>query len=355
MESLTSQAYELANTKVPVLSRRKYETDPFGYTVREIVYEPAKLFDHQMYNIEQTRSLGSDWIPFLEPWHGVGIYADAFGSETGWPEDDYPWTEPFIERIDEVYSLGTPVAGKSPLMERVLGTIEYFKSQTDGQVPISMTDTQSPMNTASLIVRTEELLTACYTNPDAVHHLLDQITELMIEFSRMQLKLIGPNAVRPGHIFPGGGRRGISVSDDNCSMVSAEIYRAFFLPYFNRLSRAFDGIYLHSCGNFSQNLEAMLEIEGLLGVNMHTGQGDMDPALAKKRLGGKCVVWGDVGIKWEQTHSSLEEFFTEYYLPGYLGDGEVRGVMVEAPPVEDMGQRREMVAWTRERVEELVD
>jgi hypothetical protein len=354
MQSLTAQAYELNNTAVPVLSRRKYESDPFGHTVRDIVYEPARLFDHQMYNIEQTSTLGSDWIPFLEPWHGVGIYADAFGSQTSWPEDDYPWTEPFLENIDEVYRLRIPVAGQSPLMERVLRTIEYFKAQSNGQIPISLTDTQSPMNTASLIVRTEELLTACYTNPEAVHHLLDHITDLIIEFSRMQLEVIGPNAAVPGHIFPGGGRRGISISDDNCSMVSGAIYRRFFVPYFNRISRAFEGIYLHSCGNFSQHLEAMQEIEGFLGVNMHTGMGDMDPGLVKKHLGGKCVVWGDVGIKWQQTHASLEEFFTEYYLPGYLGDGEVRGVMVEAPPVEDMSQRREMVAWTREAIERLL-
>ena len=187
MSNLVQQTYELSNRVVPVLSRRKYESDPFGYTVRDIVYEPAKLFDHQMYNVEQTLSLGSDWIPYLEPWHGVGIYADAFGSQTTWPVDDYPWTEPFIENIEEVYRLKKPAAEESPLMQRVLGTIEYFKQQSDGRVPISMTDTQSPMNTASLVVRTEELLTSCYTNPRAVHHLLDLITDLVVEFSRMQL------------------------------------------------------------------------------------------------------------------------------------------------------------------------
>jgi uroporphyrinogen-III decarboxylase len=348
------QTYELSNRVVPVLSRRKYESDPFGYTIRDIVYEPAKVFDHQMYNIEQTLSLDSDWSPFLEPWLGVGIYADAFGSQTTWPVDDYPWTEPFIENIDEVFRLKMPAPGESPLMERVLRTIEYFKEQNGGGVPISMTDTQSPMNTASLIVRTEELLTACYTNPEAVHHLLDQITDLIIEFSKIQLEVIGSVVALPGHLFPAAGHRGISISDDNCSMVSADIYRQYFVPYFNRLARAFDGIYLHSCGDFSQNLEAMLEIEGLLGVNMHTGQGDMDPALVKKYLGGKCVVWGDVGIMWAQTHASLEEYFEQYYLPGYLADGEMRGVMVEAPPVEDMARRREMVAWTRESVGRLI-
>ncbi|MCK5008773.1 MAG: hypothetical protein KAR73_15370, partial [Spirochaetales bacterium] len=202
---------------MPVVSRRKYETDPYGFTIKDIVTDSEKMLEHQMYNIEQTLRLDSDWVPFLEPWHGVGIYADAFGSKTSWPEDD-----------------------------------------------------------SSLIVRTEELLTGCYTHPEAVHHLLELITDLIIDFSKIQLEQIGENKAIPGHLFPAGGSRGISVSDDNCSMVSPDIYRRFFVPYFSRISRAFGGIYLHSCGDFSQNLDSMLEIEGLLGVNMHIGPGDMD-------------------------------------------------------------------------------
>jgi len=197
-------------------------------------------------------------------------------------------------------------------------------------------------------------LTSCYTNPAAVHYLLNLITQSIIDFSKMQLQVIGGSAAVPGHLYPAGGDRGISISDDNCCMVSAEIYREFFIPYFNRISEAFNGIYLHSCGDFSQNLEAMLEIEGLLGINMHTAVGDMDPGLTKKKLGGKCLIWADVGMKWQQQYPTLEEFFTEYYLKGLLEDGLTEGIMVEAPPVEDMIHRKEMVSWTREKIAELI-
>jgi len=354
MQELIESTYELANRMVPVVSRRKFETDPYGFTIKDIVTDSEKMLEHQMYNIEQTLRLDSDWVPFLEPWHGVGIYADAFGSETSWPEDDYPWTETFMEDISQVYNLKPAVAGESPLMEKVLKTIEYFKANTGGRIPIALTDTQSPMNTASLIVRTEELLMSCYTHPEAVHHLLDLITDLIINFSKMQLEQIGENKAIPGHLFPAGGSRGISVSDDNCSMVSPDIYRRFFVPYFSRISRAFGGIYLHSCGGFSQNLDSMLDIEGLLGVNMHIGPGDMDPFTAKEKLGGKCLLWADVGIKWQEQYPTLPEFFTEHYLPGLLDGGEVRGLIVEAPPVEDMDRRKELVAWTREKVSALI-
>ncbi len=171
MQELIECTYELVNRTVPVVSRRKYETDPYGFTIKDIVTDSEKMLEHQMYNIEQTLRLDSDWVPFLEPWHGVGIYADAFGSKTSWPEDD-----------------------------------------------------------SSLIVRTEELLTGCYTHPEAVHHLLELITDLIIDFSKIQLEQIGENKAIPGHLFPAGGSRGISVSDDNCSMVSPDIYRRFLSP-----------------------------------------------------------------------------------------------------------------------------
>ncbi|KKK75916.1 hypothetical protein LCGC14_2868930 [marine sediment metagenome] len=93
------------------------------------------MLEHQLYNVEQTLRLDSEWVPFLEPWHCVGLYADAFGSETSWPQDDYPWSEPCIEDISQVYKLKPDLAGESPLMEMVSALIGEqcgLKRFTDG-------------------------------------------------------------------------------------------------------------------------------------------------------------------------------------------------------------------------------
>ena len=29
----------------------------------------------------------NDWIPYLEPWRGVGVYAEAFGRPFEWDDD----------------------------------------------------------------------------------------------------------------------------------------------------------------------------------------------------------------------------------------------------------------------------
>ena len=353
MKEHVVQAYDLGATEVPVLARRKDADDPFGYSIHDIVWHPERMLKHQMYNIEQTSLLGSDWVPFLEPWHGVGIYADAFGATTSWPEDDYPWTEPVFTEIGQVHGLTAPAPGSSALMEKVLETIRFFRREAGPSMPIALTDTQSPMNSASMIVPTDELLAACYTDPDAVHHLLGLVTDLIISFSRMQAEAIGGSIAMPGHLFPAGASRGISISDDNACMVSPDIYRAFFVPYLGRISRAFGGLYLHACGNFAHNLEAMLEIEGLRGINMHIGPGDMDPRAASRALAGRCALWADVGIRWQQMSPTVEEFFDNHYLPGLLTSGTCAGIMVEAPPAGDPIRRRQLVEWTRTRVRQI--
>jgi uroporphyrinogen-III decarboxylase len=353
-------AYQLINTDIPVLTRRKETINPMNYTIKEIVYDPIKALDYQLYNIEQTRALDSDWEPFLEPWHGVGIYADAFGSETSWPEDDYPWTEPFINNISEINKLEPKKIENSPLMEKVLNTIFLFKEKTNGKIPISLTDTQSPLDTASLIVRTDELLVGLYTNPKIIHKLLNQITSLIITFSKMQLDIIGENVALPGHLFPYGAKKGIAISDDLAAMVSPEIYREFFVPYLSEISKEFGGLYLHSCGNFQHNLEAILEIDGLLGINMHIGEGDMDPLKAKKTIAGQCALWADVGLKWQKIEPTIEDFFRKYYLPGLLANGNTKGIMVEGPGeytklVDDVNKRRKLVEWTRNLIIEILN
>lgn len=354
MKKIVPEAYRLQNHSVPVLAVRKRENSPFDYSIRDIVFDSKKMYEHQIYNIEQTELYDSDWIPYLKPWHGVGIYADAFGSATSWPEDDYPWTEPFIEDISEVYSLKPDAPGESPLMEKVLETIRYYKERSHGDISIALTDTQSPFNTASLIVRTDTLLIACYDNPDAVHHLLSLITDLTIEFTRVQIKEIGTNIALPGHIFPAGAEQGISVSDDNNTMISADMYDEFILPYMNRISDAFGGIYIHSCGNFTNNLDSWKKVEGLLGVNMHIGAGDMEPYSVKQKLGGTCAIWADVGMKWMELYESIDIYFEKHYLHGLLSDGEMKGVMVEAPKSDDLLEQKEMVSWTREKIEEIL-
>ncbi len=212
--------------------------------------------------------LANDWsdnLPYLEPWIGTGVFANAFGSPYYWREGEAPHAEYVYHKIDELADITPPLWQASEVMRMVLDAIDALKDATDGQIPICLTDTQSPYDTATLILDASEFFTACYTAPEIVHRFLHMITDLIIEFSQIQAQRIGSDLwARPGHLIPSiPGLPGIAVSDDNLAVASPRINRDFSLPYLARIGEAFDGIAVHSCGTYVHSMP-------MLSHNPHT-------------------------------------------------------------------------------------
>ncbi|MHB8280476.1 MAG: uroporphyrinogen decarboxylase family protein, partial [Candidatus Humimicrobiaceae bacterium] len=235
-------------------------------------------FKAQMESIEETLRTKTDWAPFLEPWHGTGVYAEAFGSPYFWKENDFPWTNFAIHSIEEAKKIKKPDWKKSEIMNLVLESIRYFKKRVGENIPISLTDTQSPLDTAMLIWETNSFFEACYDAPEVVHHLLNVVTELIIEFSLVQIREIGHNIARPGHnavlTRPWGKATGIGISDDFLVTVSPKFYNEFSRPYNEKIAEALGGAVIHSCGVWSQDIiSEVLRTKGIMGVELAISEG----------------------------------------------------------------------------------
>jgi len=190
-------------------------------------------------------------MTYLEPWHGVGLYAAAFGCEYEWSDHISPQTRAIYQTIDEVENLKYPSMNDCEIMNFILDSIRYFKEQTGGQIDITITDTQSPNDNASLILDSCEFFIATITEPERIERFMNQITDLTIEFTEKQFEVIGDCLTRPGHImYSSREMPGISISDDNMAVISPASYEASALPYNNRLSEHFGGISIHTCGDF---------------------------------------------------------------------------------------------------------
>ncbi|NLF38927.1 hypothetical protein GX586_05740, partial [bacterium] len=221
---------------------------------------PRESLECQLDAITRNMGFASAYVPFLEPWFGVGVFANAFGCEYVWTDGQSPQTHYIIFSEEEAAKLTKPDLEASPVMRLVLDAIAYFLEETRGEIPIACTDTQSPFDTATLIWEVNSFFTAMYTAPEVVHHVLNLITECVIEFTQRQLDLIGAAAARPGHIMLSAtGCPGMSISDDNIVMVSPETYAEFSVPYNERIAAAFGGLAIHSCGNFERQLPALLK------------------------------------------------------------------------------------------------
>ncbi len=207
----------------------------------------------------------SDMVfPHLQPWYGVGIYATAFGAHYIWNENYCPQVRPIFSRTEEIEHIEKPAIENSAPMREVLERIQWYRDVTNDQLPICLTDTQSPHDTASLLMETNNFFMECSCAHEKYENFLHAITDLIIEFSEKQMEVIGPRLSLPGHqMLCNQHFKGISISDDNMVMLSPQTYAATSLPYLQKIAAHFGGIAVHSCGNVTHNIPNLLKIEGL--------------------------------------------------------------------------------------------
>jgi len=210
----------------------------------------------------------SDELPHLQAWFGTGVYANAFGCEYLWRQGEAPDTHVRYPRIEDVRGLERPDWRRSPVMAMVLECIDVLKERTRGRFPIALTDTQSPCDTATLVLDTSEFFTACYTEEQTVDALLATISDLIVEFSREQARHIGEGLVsRPGHVIPSlATLGGITLSDDNLAVSSPAVNERFSLRYDQRIADALGGVAIHSCGVWDHTMK-LLPGRGVMAVD----------------------------------------------------------------------------------------
>lgn len=244
-----------------------------------------KSLETQLDFLASYLELKSDFIfSYLEPWHGVGVYASAFGCPLYWSDHADPQTHPIYMTEEEVAHFKAPDIDHCDVMHMVLDTIDYFRQQTGDMLDISLTDTQSPNDNASLIVDTCEFFVLSVTEPEALHPLMQAITDTMIQFSEMQMERLGPTLTSPGHLMLSSkGFKGISLSDDNMAVISPDSYANTALPYNQQLARHFGGLAIHTCGSFAHTANLLLQTEGLKMVDCAIGKFvDPNPNSPKK-------------------------------------------------------------------------
>lgn len=313
--------------QIPVVARASV---PHGYSIRQIALDPECMLRFQLQNITATSYLDTDYVPYLEPWICVPILVEPFGVKIKFMENEWPSCYHMIhDDPEDVYKLKCPKPWESPLWKKLREIIEYFQKETDGRIPITATDPQSPFTNASLLWDTSEFFMACYTNPKEVHYLMRLLTDQFIEYYEAQMKLI-ENPAFPGHVFPlGETGMGISISDDNCVMISPEIFEEFNLPYLSEISEHFNGLYYHSCGKYDHMIDSILKIPKLRAVNWHTGPYEMGKSSLAK-IHGKCAVFTGPSLNetgWRGKRPPIEEAFETHYIPEAMACGG-RGVIL---------------------------
>ncbi len=326
-QKLISSVFEFNGGKTPyVIYDANYwlfgearERIPLDYCSED----PASMVRYQQTKIDRHMKTYADaYIPFLMPWYGTGVLASGFGIKVIHQDYMDPAVDmPTIQNIEQLKDLKKPDPEKDGLMPRVLNTIRYMKKHTD--LPVGVTDCQGVLTTALQIVGYEKMIYWMHDYPNQVHDLLGMITDVLIDWVKIQKKAAGQamedDAYVLGVKIP-AGYGGVWFSDDDAVIFGPELYKEFIVPCNSRLLKAFGGGAIHYCGNANQHLGNYLYTEGLTAVhNMCID--DLDGAAkAKKAFTEKGIVYitADFNLSAERIDGYYQELFRKMDTRGLI-------------------------------------
>ncbi|MBN1133054.1 MAG: hypothetical protein JXR52_13035 [Bacteroidales bacterium] len=292
--------------------RRMRVAEVFSYGSKEM----QKSLEWQLGALKRSMDYKADLPNFLEPWYGIGTVASAFGRNYVWHPGQAPAVTGKFTSTKEALEHGYIPVNETSIGRHTISMIEYFLEQTGGRIPLSFCDMQSPLNIAENIVDVNGFMMDLLIDPDSVRTLFDILSDLMIDFNRVQQELIGDALVYPGHGFASSRLfEGLGMSDDLIVMLPDDTYTGLASPFFEKASAPFGGAAFHSCGNWSRKIPAVKNIEGLRMVDgafslatdpdpnptepFAEGFADTGIILNARIVGGLDVIAEKVGKLWK--------------------------------------------------------
>jgi hypothetical protein len=255
----TCAAFWKQKTGVAVY-RRMRVAECFSFGCRDM----KRSLELQLGSLEKSMLYKADVPNFLEPWYGIGTIASAFGGDYIWHEGQAPALTTRFNSIDEVLAYEPLEVSQTNIGRHTLNMIEYFMEQTKGRVPMSLTDTQSPLNMIGHLYPLDQFFMDTMLEPEKVLQLFDRLADLSIRFNEEQIKLIGSSLASPGHGFASSTRwTGLGMSDDNAIMIAPEQYLEMAAPSVEKVCTPLGGSVFHSCGDWASWVNAVLQMKGL--------------------------------------------------------------------------------------------
>jgi len=163
-------------------------------------------------------------------WSEFGMCTEpsAFGSRLIWNEYSLPYAEKVLQNIEQISDLHDPNPKTDGLLPFMIQRLKNHQDPIRGiGHEIKFAVSRGPLNIASFLLGTTELMMALMTHPEETHQLVEKITKFVINWLQLQKET-----------FP--SIEGIMVLDDLIGFVGENEFQTFVLPYFKRVFHSFD-------------------------------------------------------------------------------------------------------------------
>jgi len=219
------------------------------------------------------------FLPGFWSEYGMCSEPSAFGARSSFPADEFPHAFPCITSLEQIAALKVPDPvkdGLGPLMTNRLHLNRQRMEEAGHRIRFSVS--RGPLNIASYLMGTTELMMALMMHPEEVQQLLGKITGYLSAYHDYQKKL-----------FP--SIDGILLLDDLIGFISGEQFEEFGLPYFKMLfDRPVSVRFLHNDASCMESVRYLPE----MGVNLFNMGFDTNLNELKELTGGKVTMLGNI-------------------------------------------------------------
>jgi uroporphyrinogen decarboxylase len=227
-------------------------------------------------------------------WSEFGMCSEpsAFGARSSFPLNEFPHAYPNITSAELISQVKNPHPVKDGLGPLIVNRLRINQKRIeDAGHQIRFSVSRGPLNIASYLMGTTELMMALMTHPDEVHLLLRKITDYLAGFHEYQQQL-----------FP--AIDGILLLDDIIGFISSEQFVEFGLPYFKELfNRQVAVRFLHNDANCMESVQYLPE----MGVNLFNMGFDTDLNQLKELTGNQVTMLGNIPPRDVLANGSEEE------------------------------------------------
>jgi uroporphyrinogen decarboxylase len=214
-------------------------------------------------------------------WSEFGMCTEpsAFGARCSFPSNEFPHAFKIINSLDDINGLHQPnprTDGLLPFMINRLRLAKPVMEEAGHKIRFSVS--RGPLNIASYLMGTTELLTSIMIEPEKIQLLIRKITRFLREWHDFQRES-----------FP--TIDGIFILDDIIGFLGETEFREFGLPYFKELYSGDHSVkFLHN--------DAPCRVSGPLlpemGINLFNMGFDIHLNELKKLTGNKITLVGNI-------------------------------------------------------------
>lgn len=220
------------------------------------------------------------FLPGFWSEYGMCTEPSAFGAKCRWEVANLPHAEMISSDIDVVCRLPKPDVRKDGLLPFMINRLKNMQPSIKAMGhEIKFAVARGPLNIASFLMGTTELMIAMMENEDKVHQFIATITDFLVDWIELQMEKFS-------------SIEGILLLDDIVGFVGDEQCRDFVVPYFRKIYSAFDAkvSFLH---NDAAGLVSAPYLQEM-GVNLFNFSFEHSIAEMKTLTGNNVALLGNI-------------------------------------------------------------